>query len=74
MVALIRIASPMYTFECSLCRKVVTVARREDASFRPFCSERCKLVDLGRWLDGTYVIKESLQPGDNRQIPDDPNE
>ena len=22
----------------------------------PFCSERCKLVDLGRWLDGAYQI------------------
>ncbi len=22
----------------------------------PFCSERCKLVDLGRWLDGKYQI------------------
>ena len=25
-------------------------------SHRPFCSERCKLVDLGRWLSGDYVI------------------
>lgn len=23
---------------------------------RPFCSPRCKLVDLGRWLKGHYVI------------------
>jgi len=22
----------------------------------PFCSERCREVDLGRWLSGTYVI------------------
>jgi hypothetical protein len=22
----------------------------------PFCSERCKLIDLGRWLDGRYQI------------------
>ena len=22
----------------------------------PFCSERCKLIDLGRWLDGKYQI------------------
>lgn len=22
----------------------------------PFCSDRCKLVDLGRWLDGKYQI------------------
>jgi len=23
---------------------------------RPFCSERCRSVDLGRWLDGSYRI------------------
>jgi len=22
----------------------------------PFCGERCKLIDLGRWLDGKYQI------------------
>ena len=25
-------------------------------SFRPFCSERCQLIDLGRWLEGDYAI------------------
>lgn len=29
------------------------------ATWRPFCSKRCKLVDLGRWLDGAYSL-----PGD----------
>lgn len=22
----------------------------------PFCSERCKMIDLGRWIDGDYLI------------------
>lgn len=26
------------------------------AAHRPFCSERCRDVDLGRWLSGHYVI------------------
>ena len=30
------------------------------AAFRPFCSGRCKDVDLSRWLSGTYAI-----PGGN---------
>lgn len=25
----------------------------------PFCSERCKLLDLGKWLDGGYVVTAS---------------
>ncbi|HUT33678.1 MAG TPA: DNA gyrase inhibitor YacG [Planctomycetota bacterium] len=27
----------------------------------PFCSERCKLVDLGRWLGGRYRIEVPLE-------------
>ena len=48
----------MPTFECPTCRKTLTVANNEEAPFRPFCSQRCKLVDLGRWLDGDYRISE----------------
>jgi len=29
----------------------------EGNPFRPFCSERCKLIDLGSWIRGDYVIK-----------------
>ncbi|MBI1827773.1 MAG: DNA gyrase inhibitor YacG [Planctomycetes bacterium] len=54
----------MPTYECPTCKKTHAVARREDAPFRPFCSERCKMVDLGRWLDGTYSISEPISPGD----------
>ena len=25
-------------------------------SYRPFCSERCKLIDLGQWATGGYRI------------------
>jgi len=27
-----------------------------DATFRPFCSERCRLIDLGAWAEGRYRI------------------
>jgi len=30
--------------------------------FAPFCSHRCKLVDLGKWLGGKHVISEPLRP------------
>jgi endogenous inhibitor of DNA gyrase (YacG/DUF329 family) len=29
-----------------------------DERWRPFCSERCKLQDLARWLDGDYRIAD----------------
>lgn len=50
----------MPVFQCAICEKKVAFARQEDAPWRPFCSERCKMVDLGRWLDGTYNISEAL--------------
>ncbi len=31
--------------------------------FRPFCSARCANRDLGRWLDGSYVVAGDDQPG-----------
>ena len=55
----------MPILECPLCGKTVTVAKLQDAHYRPFCSERCKMIDLGRWLDGTYAIPEPLKPHDD---------
>ena len=26
--------------------------------FLPFCSERCRTIDMGAWLDGKYIVKE----------------
>ncbi len=36
---------------CPICRK--PAAER----YAPFCSKRCSDIDLGRWLDGRYVIE-----------------
>lgn len=36
--------------------------------FRPFCSERCRLIDLGQWADGTYRVP--LKPQDGYQDAD----
>jgi endogenous inhibitor of DNA gyrase (YacG/DUF329 family) len=29
----------------------------------PFCSDRCRLIDLGRWLDESYGLPERPKPG-----------
>ncbi len=39
------------TRSCPICRKPVT------EHYAPFCSKRCSDIDLGRWLDGRYVIE-----------------
>jgi uncharacterized protein len=35
--------------------------------WRPFCSERCKLIDTGAWASGAYVV-----PGQEESLSDDP--
>ena len=49
---------PAKATRCPICRKPVTKssAVAGGKSVYPFCSERCKLIDLGRWLDGAYQI------------------
>ena len=43
--------------ECPSCQRVVLL-RPENRCF-PFCSERCRAIDLGRWLGGEYRIAAS---------------
>jgi len=38
---------------CPTCKQPIVADQQE---FRPFCSKRCKLIDLGKWLDGSYAI------------------
>ena len=33
-----------------------------EGEFGPFCSRRCKLVDLGKWFGGEHAISEPLRP------------
>ena len=39
---------------CPTCRREVPWA--ESVPWRPFCSERCRLIDLGAWLDERHTI------------------
>ncbi len=54
---------------CPICGKGV----RTDHPYFPFCSERCKLVDLGRWLDGRYRIEVPVETTDREATPDLPD-
>ncbi len=51
---------------CPICKKP---ASQKDF---PFCSGRCKAIDLGRWLGGSYAIPaaEAGQPGDETAAPE----
>ncbi|ABS26185.1 DNA gyrase inhibitor YacG [Anaeromyxobacter sp. Fw109-5] len=54
---------------CSICGKPVP-PRSENRSF-PFCSPRCRLLDLGKWLGEEYRIP-GPRPGDGAETPAQP--
>jgi endogenous inhibitor of DNA gyrase (YacG/DUF329 family) len=41
--------------DCPICKKTIEAAP-DDFGPRPFCSTRCKMVDLGNWLNEAYRI------------------
>lgn len=52
------------TVPCPTCGAAVALpagSAKLPAAF-PFCSERCKLADLGKWADGTYRVSRPLTP------------
>lgn len=42
---------------CPICGK--PVEWRPENTWRPFCSERCKKIDLGAWASGDYAVAGS---------------
>ena len=46
----------MLNLRCPICAKKIQIEKIDDLPSFPFCSDRCKLIDLGRWMDGAYSI------------------
>ena len=44
---------------CPTCKKKT---KFENNLFRPFCSERCKMIDLGEWAMGKHAIPSDHDP------------
>ena len=55
--------------KCPTCNRQV---EWQDNPFRPFCSERCKLLDLGNWVSDEYrvpgkaVLEEPIEDDDEQ--------
>lgn len=41
-----------------------------ESASRPFCSERCKLIDLGAWLTEKHAIAGEAAEADEDEAPD----
>jgi len=55
------------TLKCPICQRPVTA----DEPLFPFCTERCKLIDLGNWATEKYVISEPLQDSEGEEEMDE---
>ena len=47
----------MKAVSCPTCKKPVPWTK--ESKWKPFCSERCRLIDLGEWIDEKHRIADS---------------
>ncbi len=52
---------------CPICRKSVDSEIHPDF---PFCSERCRVLDLGNWASERYVVSEPLFDEEGDETPE----
>jgi len=57
---------PPVKLRCPICK---TPVKSSDEDF-PFCSERCRTIDLGKWASGQYVISSPLKDTDDEFEPE----
>jgi endogenous inhibitor of DNA gyrase (YacG/DUF329 family) len=51
---------------CPICRKEFDLVQ---SPAKPFCSDRCRTIDLGRWLDEAYPLPVVRDP-DADEVPE----
>jgi uncharacterized protein len=52
--------------KCPICKKDV----EPGGPYVPFCSDRCRLIDLGNWADGTYHVPATDEPDPEDEVED----
>ena len=57
------------TVTCPRCGKNAVYGAENPS--RPFCSERCRLIDLGAWANESYRIPEKAPPDGNLSMDSD---
>ncbi len=54
------------TVKCPTCRRPVEWSAA--SAYRPFCSDRCRLIDLGAWLSEQHKIPDE-SAADGEELP-----
>ena len=60
----------MIKVRCPICDKWMMGASTREWPDFPFCSPRCRLVDLGRWLGEDYAVRRSPEEIEEDPAPD----
>jgi len=58
---------PAHTVTCPTCGK--TVPWTPEQRWRPFCCERCRLIDMGEWLSESHRIPAEDAPSEENDTP-----
>jgi hypothetical protein len=60
---------------CPICGKEISADKdRRLNPYRPFCSARCRWIDLGNWLDGVYSLEMQEKKESDAELPEEPPE
>jgi endogenous inhibitor of DNA gyrase (YacG/DUF329 family) len=60
--------------KCPKCNKIMDEASLQasrEGGFYPFCCNRCRMLDLGKWFDGDYRIPAEVRPEEAEDISEE---
>ncbi|MGE0529612.1 MAG: DNA gyrase inhibitor YacG [Bdellovibrionales bacterium] len=63
----------MICVHCPICHQIMQAQEVSQLLYFPFCSKRCRLIDLGRWLKEEYTLPAEEQESDYPHEPGDTN-
>ncbi len=58
----------MKSVKCPTCKR--NVEWSDNSTYRPFCSDRCRLIDLGAWFSEDHAIPGEPLPEEDSERPD----
>jgi len=59
----------VHTLKCPTCGRRVKYKDCSEVPDRPFCSERCRLIDLGKWFNEEYRIRVPAEDSPPAESP-----
>ncbi len=60
----------MRSAKCPYCARQFSILETDakQKAYLPFCGRKCKLLDLGSWLDGSYLVSDDKDEDTDRRL------